>query len=664
MIKKIFFVLFILVTTSVNAQNFKSKAYKTGNYIFCGSELPKHFSYLIEKKSDKTNDWISVAELHSPKNEAECEAVLLRLPVAIASLTIIDDKQIKKIWQLTMKAIILDSLYSYAFDPRYQSVAGCAWFDEGITKPGDYQYRVYKLAKSGEKTLLNEIKVTFPGSQFVATLRATNFKLNETNINISFALSDTINTAGVKIRRCLFKQNNFSEVPANVMFTTEKGKTVALITDASVATGVTYSYLAVPYDAIGNMGIQTKDTLNIYNLTKPSDIGIVEKFDAEPNVEKRGVDLKWKLKSQLYVTSIDIYRSATYSGKYFKIASLEAKATEYFDDNKITPATAYYYYILINTGYGNSLPSARVPVILKGNKKNLFPPQNLTISRKGRIVTLKFQRIGREIHGYYIYRANGYVAELSQLPEMLLSKDSLLTYSDTLPMTAEPAVYSYAVASVNTSYNISPLTERVSVQYSGGMLPVPSKVNVMLLGKSAFITWNNVSEQNAAVSAYYIFRSQGDENNKSVNLKRIAVNSYDQNNFTDTTIVEGKHYRYSVQCIGTDSTEVGSISSAAGIDIPEIWPLQPGSVSAFGSDKKIVIKWDIPNDNSVTGFRIYRALANKEATLLKQISADVNQYEDADVSTGQFYFYYIKSINKQGKESKPTDEVSAKSKSE
>jgi fibronectin type 3 domain-containing protein len=61
-------------------------------------------------------------------------------------------------------------------------------------------------------------------------------------------------------------------------------------------------------------------------------------------------------------------------------------------------------------------------------------------------------------------------------------------------------------------------------------------------------------------------------------------------------------------------------------------------------------------------FRIYRAVANKEATLLKQLSSDTNQYEDTAVSKGQVYFYYIKSVNKAGKESKPTDEVSAKGK--
>jgi hypothetical protein len=33
------------------AQPYTSKAYPTGNYIFCGKELPKKFSYLIEKKT-------------------------------------------------------------------------------------------------------------------------------------------------------------------------------------------------------------------------------------------------------------------------------------------------------------------------------------------------------------------------------------------------------------------------------------------------------------------------------------------------------------------------------------------------------------------------------------------------------------------------------------
>ncbi len=46
--KKIFVVFTSIITViTAGAQPLKSKAYKTGIYIFCGKELPKNFSYLI-----------------------------------------------------------------------------------------------------------------------------------------------------------------------------------------------------------------------------------------------------------------------------------------------------------------------------------------------------------------------------------------------------------------------------------------------------------------------------------------------------------------------------------------------------------------------------------------------------------------------------------------
>jgi len=96
MMKRILFLLFLIVSVGVSAQPLKSKAYKTGNYIFCGTEIPRHFSYLVEKKGGNATEWTPVAELRSPKNEAECEAALLRLPGVMASLTTIDETQTKK----------------------------------------------------------------------------------------------------------------------------------------------------------------------------------------------------------------------------------------------------------------------------------------------------------------------------------------------------------------------------------------------------------------------------------------------------------------------------------------------------------------------------------------------------------------------------------------
>jgi fibronectin type 3 domain-containing protein len=659
-INRIVAVLIVFVMYSgLSAQSINGKAYKTGNYVFCGKELPKHFSYLIEKKLSTDTIWHTVAELKSPINEEGCKAAIMDLPPAIASLTVVEDPAIHFFWQRLQTSFVADSLYSYALDPRYQSAAGIAWFDNNIKQPGNYQYRINKLNKSGSKTLVNDVTITFPDNSFNGSLRAARFQLAGNSIDISYEVNDSLNTAGVKIYRSLFKQNKFIEINPSLLFTKQKNRIVALVTDASVIKGLTYSYYAIPFDALGNPG-RTTDTLNIYNVSKQADIGIITSFEAIPVTEPHGIELKWIYKSNLNTTSIEVFRSSSYDGAYTNIASLSPAATHYFDASKLKPAITYYYYIVINNGYGNSLPSARTPAILKGNKRNFLPPQNLTLSRKENVVTLTFHRLDRDTRGYYVYRADGYIAPLQQLPRILLSTDSIATYNDTLPKTATPAVYSYAVASVNTSYNISPQSERVNVRFSGGMLPIPNRVNAMLNQKSIFVTWENMSNFNSAVTGYKIYRRSDVKDHETEPEKVIATTANIANSYTDTLLIDGRHYSYRVQSVGLDSTDVSSLSMPAGVLFPERLPLQPGLVSAIAASTKILLKWTLPADESLSKIKIYRATENQQAELMKELSPPSEMYEDTSVQPGTMYFYYVITVNKKGKESNPTDAVSAK----
>jgi fibronectin type 3 domain-containing protein len=643
----------------LNAQPFTGRAYKTGIYVFCGNELPKHFSYIIERKAPAENDWHSIAELKSPVNEAECKACFMDLPQAILSQSTVSDATLQFVWHRIQASTVIDSLYAYGLDPRYQSMAGVAWFDKNITRVGNYLYRISKLSKTGSTTTVREVTISFPGKAYVGTVRPARFKPGGSSIDISYEVNDSVNTSGLKVFRSPFLLKKFIEINPAIMFTKQKNRIVAVVSDASVLTGLTYSYVAIPYDALGNLGIAS-DTLNVYNATKQADLGLITGFTVKPVTERKGVELNWTYKSNLAITSIEVYRSATYDGVYQKIVSLPANRTAYFDAVGLQPAISYFYYITINNGYGSSLPSARTPAILQGTKRNIFPPRNLTYKRKDRVVTLTFERMGRDTRSYYVYRADGYVAPLNQLSRMVLTTDSIVSYHDTLPLSVTPSVYSYAVASVNTSYNISPQSERVNVRYSGGMLPTPARVNAILYPHSVFVTWDNVSDMNAAVSGYRIFRrSMADE--KEVEPERlIATTAYSINNYTDSMLVEGRHYYYRIQSLGMDSTDVSNPGMPAGILYPEVLPLQPGEVSAIAADTKILIKWSLPVGEQLSKIKIYRAELNKQATLLKELAVPAESFEDNTAKPETTYFYYLVTVNKAAKESHPTDAVSAK----
>lgn len=654
------FVLFIAAFSQVAfAQSFTSKTYPTGNFIFCGKEIPKNFSYLIEKQSNN-GQWISVAELKAPTSVADCKARMMFLPSSVAAVTQIQTAVTEFVWNCINKPnSTLDTLYAYGSDPRYQYVAGSAWFDEDVKKGGIYKYRISKLNKTGETSSPSEISITFQPKKSDVKAVPLRYKLNASSIAISYDVANNKEVVGFKLFRGNYLQKNFKEVSPETMFTVEKGKMVALLTDNEVTNGFTYSYVAVPFDDLGNFG-SVSDTLNIYFVSKPTDVGIVTDFTVTPNTEKGGNLLKWKYRKSAYVNLVEIFRSVSYNGTYKKMASLGANQTEYFDNADVQPTVTYFYYIIISNGIGNSLPSARVPAILQGNKQNIIPPQDITLTKNGNVVTLRFRRVGNDVRGYYVYRADGYDAELQQLPQMLLSMDDELTYNDTLPASVNSSIYSYAVASINTSYSISPLSNRVNTSYSGGRLPVPTHLDGKYRNNKVMLIWDDVSNYNNTISSYQIFRKTL-LNNKEEKKEEIIANVGFSNNFyEDAAVLPDRDYIYRVRCATSDTSDVSSFSLPCGVYIPRDAVMNASEISAVSVENKILLRWTLPMVENIQSVQVYRAAENETETLIKTLSSSAENFEDTTAQKRIMYYYFITLKYKNGLESKPTDAVSAK----
>jgi len=112
--------------------------------------------------------------------------------------------------------------------------------------------------------------------------------------------------------------------------------------------------------------------------------------------------------------------------------------------------------------------------------------------------------------------------------------------------------------------------------------------------------------------------------------------------------------------VGLNTADVSSFSRNASILIPQQTTINPGNVTAIAAQNKIVIKWDLPADSSLKIIRIYRAGANQKASLLKDLPATVEQFEDTGIEVNIMYYYFITTVNGKNKESKPTNPVSAK----
>jgi len=657
--KRIFIILLVLspVITG-NAQNVQSpssRAYPTGIYIFCGSEIPRNFHYLVEKKG-ASGEYVKVAEVRAPQNAAGLKSNLLRLPSLLTAMMPPSTDLADFLWERQRRTSVVDSLYAYAYDPKIVAALGCGWFDEGIATEGAYQYRISKVSRT-DAYVLGEITQRFPENTYRGTLATVRFVPGITHVTLNYRMSDTLRTHGVALYRSRLMEKNYQPTPSETSYTSLNGRMVAAVRDETVAKGMAYSYVAIPYDALGNMGTPS-DTINVYNFNNMADIGILEEFKVTADKAKRGVLLTWKITTDSYIHGYEIFRSKNYDAGYQRIATLPADAASFFDDLVINYGDAYFYYMTVSNGFGANLPSARTPVILEGARENFMPPQNVEATLAGNVVTLTFESIDLDTRGYQIYRGEGFLGALTQIAT-ISTRDTLVVFTDTLALSIDPQTISYAVADVNSSYNVSPLSERVSIQFGGGMLSAPSGVEAQMRGNEILVAWDDMTRQNAFIGGYNVYRSTVDSEGKEDEPLIVATLPYDANSYIDTQLTPGTHYRYALESIDLNG-ETSGLSLHAGIIVPAQPPLPPGQITAIAADNSILLRWDNPFDPSIKTIRVYRATLNARAALLKELPADQTAFEDQTAKPSEQYFYYVVTVNGRGEESRADEPVSGR----
>lgn len=246
--------------------------------------------------------------------------------------------------------------------------------------------------------------------------------------------------------------------------------------------------------------------------------------------------------------------------------------------------------------------------------------------------------------------------------KIILSKDSVVTYTDSLAGISNSPVWTYAVASENISYAISPLSDRVSVSGVTARMPIPSGLRALVEDGSVQLLWKDLTLQHPEVTGYYIRRQE--ENNDHTPIassqQYFEIKSPGINSYMDTTVESGHHYIYTVQSLGLNASDVSSPSLQAGAYLPEDILPAPNNIIVMNSGKGTLLQWDLPMGSHWDQINIYRAQPGQEPALLKTLPEDADTFTDTDIKQGQNYFYWIATVDKDGKEGKMRTPVGIK----
>jgi len=138
--------------------------------------------------------------------------------------------------------------------------------------------------------------------------------------------------------------------------------------------------------------------------------------------------------------------------------------------------------------------------------------------------------------------------------------------------------------------------------------------------------------------------------------------------FVDTSVVEGKRYKYRIAYLDFDGEEF--LKKDESVKMVEITPQPPKEIKLTPDDGRVRIDWDYPPysgkaDDITSGFNIYRkAEDEKEAKRINRVLVLRQEGElyriDREVINGIGYTYYLTAVDFIKRESKPSKEAFAR----
>ena len=209
------------------------------------------------------------------------------------------------------------------------------------------------------------------------------------------------------------------------------------------------------------------------------------------------------------------------------------------------------------------------------------------------------------------------------------------------------------VSFVDNADNEETLTSAATDAVAGELAEPPDKpkgLEATATHDSVTLTWDD--PQDESITGYVILRrvrvnDQGGEFSELVADTGTAATTY-----TDDTVAAETRYTYRIKAINEHGES--ERSRWYHIDTPAApVPDKPTGLEATVSNGQVVLTWDDPDDDSITGYVILRRLPGVDAEghfdeLVSDTGSAATTYTDGTVSAETRYTYRIKAINEHG----------------
>ena len=185
---------------------------------------------------------------------------------------------------------------------------------------------------------------------------------------------------------------------------------------------------------------------------------------------------------------------------------------------------------------------------------------------------------------------------------------------------------------------------------STSALPLPPKnLQFVAYADRVELTWDAVD---SATSYRVLRRGQGDS-------EYAAIATTPNNGHTDSNVEVNKSYSYKVEAV-SDSGNSDPSGSVSVVVLP-LPPLAPTGLEATAGEDSVIVTWQAPDDDSITGYMVFRLLQGTdppaEPQLIALVGPETTEYSDTGVEAGAAYEYRVVSLNLVGMSEPATVEV-------
>jgi fibronectin type 3 domain-containing protein len=269
---------------------------------------------------------------------------------------------------------------------------------------------------------------------------------------------------------------------------------------------------------------------------------------------EKSIRLSWQKVQQQGVSGYYIYRSSSSDQEWELVSNLLQDTT--FTDTTIHSSRIQFKYVVVAVNFSDAKSKFSTPAYGRITKQELpdAPPGLLVYDDIGRmVITWSDVRINDElVAGYHLYRkqatagslpfeGNLSTAELKRKGFQRVNKSLLLETIFTDPV---QTAYEYAVTAVDLHGQESEAWNTVVAKLVDIGFRPPSGIAARRTSKGIELTWN--ANLQPGVEKYIVLRRLPEEKT----LVQIGSVDVSKTSFTDTKLVPGKLYFYSVQCIG------------------------------------------------------------------------------------------------------------------